>query len=246
MGQVLINQGYPYNMKTYSFALFVTAALVLSACAAAPGLGGGDYGRAQVRGEQSVRLGTVMSVRGVRIEGTKSGLGALTGAAVGGLAGHSAGSGRGNDIATVAGAVAGGLVGSAIEENTTKQEGVEVTVQFDNGKLSVITQAADELFKVGDRVMVTQGSGVTRVTKVAAGSALNSLPPPPGSAPSATPPAHSAPPAVAVPSNNAPPVGSAPAAPPSGGASFRWYCPVSQSYYPAVPTCTANWIKVVD
>jgi outer membrane lipoprotein SlyB len=243
-----INLGHLYIiMKNYQYALFAAFVLSLSACAAAPGLGGGDYGRAQVRGEQSVRLATVMSVRGVRIEGTKSGLGALTGAAVGGLAGHTTGGGRGTDIATVAGAVAGGLVGSAIEESSTKQEGVEVTVQFDSGKLSVITQAADELFKVGDRVMVTSGSGVTRVTKVAAGSALNALPPPPGSAPSDVPPVNSAPPHVtSVPSKPVPPVGSAPSAPPSGNQSFRWYCPVSQGYYPAVPTCTANWIKVVE
>ena len=240
-------------MKTYQYTLLVLVAFGLSACAAAPGLGGGDYGRTQVRGEQSVRLATVMSVRGVRIEGTKSGLGALTGAAVGGLAGHTTGGGRGTDIATVAGAVAGGLVGSAIEESSTKQEGVEVTVQYDNGKLSVITQAADELFKVGDRVMVTSGSGVTRVTKVAAGSALNSLPPPPGSAPSDVPPANSAPhsntapPSGSAPSAYAPPPSnSAPAAPHAGNTGFRWYCPVSQGYYPAVPTCTANWIKVVE
>jgi len=243
-----INLGYPLIfMKTTHYVLFAAVVIGLSACASAGGLGGADYGRAQVRGEQSVRLATVMSVRTVRIEGTKSGLGALTGAAVGGLAGHSAGSGRGNDIATVAGAVAGGLVGSAIEESSTKQEGVEVTVQFDNGKLSVITQAADEFFKVGDRVMVTSGSGVTRVTKVAAGSALNALPPPPGSAPSEVPPVNSAPPhPTTAPQSHVPPAGSAPVAPPGTTANFRWYCPTSQGYYPSVPTCNANWIKVVE
>jgi len=223
--------------KFYPLAIFTVALLSLSACATG-GLGGADYGRSQVRGEQSVRLATVMSVRAVRIEGMQSGVGALTGLAIGGLAGHSTGSGRGNDIATVAGAVAGGLAGSAIEEATTKQEGVEVTVQYDNGKLSVITQAADEQFKVGDRVMVTSGSGVTRVTKVAAGSALNQLPPPPGTAPSAVPPVNSAPPAA-----SAPPVGSAP---PGTNSAFRWYCPHSQSYYPAVQTCSSNWMKVVE
>jgi len=180
----------------------------------------------------------VMSVRGVRIEGTHSGLGGLTGAAVGGLAGHTVGSARGNDIATIAGAVVGGLAGAAVEQGATAQNGVEITVQYENGRLSAITQAADESFKVGDRVMVTSGNGVTRVTKVAAGSALNIPPPPPGSAP--------------APASNVPPPGSAPApgsmapqvAPaPAASADFRWYCP-EKGYYPEVATCTQKWLKV--
>jgi outer membrane lipoprotein SlyB len=223
----------PY-LGTLTLAL---AATLLGACAA-PRVGGGDYNAAQVRGEQSVRLGNVMSVRMVRIEGNKSPLGALTGAALGGLAGHTVGQGNGQSAATIAGVVAGGIAGAAIEESATKQDGVEVTVQFDNGKLSVVTQAADEDFRVGDRVMVTTGHGVTRVTKVAAGSQLNQMPPPPGSAPTAVPPVNSAPPA-----HSAPPPGSAPEPSP---AKFRWFCPATQGYYPATPTCTQKWIKVVE
>lgn len=220
-------------MKIRMMALAVAVGCAtLSACTT-PGLGGGDYDRGAVRGEQSVRLATVMSVRNVRIEGTHSGAGALTGAAVGGLAGHTVGQARGNDIATIGGAVAGALLGSVVEQGSTGQTGVEVTVQYDNGRLSAITQGADESFKVGDRVMVTSGSGVTRVTKVAAGSALNIPPPPPGSAP--------------APASNVPPAGSAPqaapqAAPTPGGES-RWYCP-DKGYYPEVPTCTQKWLKV--
>jgi outer membrane lipoprotein SlyB len=219
----------------------VLAGATLSACTTT-GLGSGDYERGQVRGEQSVRLATVMSVRNVRIEGTHSGLGALTGAAVGGLAGHTTGGGRGTDIATVAGAVVGGLAGAAVEQSSTRQEGVELTVQYDNGKLSAITQGADEFFKVGDRVVVNSGSGVTRVTKVAPGSALNILPPPPGSAPQPgagmVPPPGSAP----APSAGVPPAGSAPTAT-AAAAEYRWYCP-ERGYYPDVATCTQKWLKV--
>lgn len=223
-------------MKIKSIATAAALACSLLAACTTPGLGGGDYNRSAVRGEQSVRLGTVMSVRNVRIEGTHSGLGGLTGAAIGGLAGHTVGGARGNDIATIAGAVVGGLAGSAVEQGSTAQSGVEVTVQFDNGRLAAITQGADEEFKVGDRVMVTSGQGVTRVTKVTAGSALTVPPPPPGSAPSANP---------------VPPAGSAPApgsmAPvpqqPSASSDSRWYCP-NKGYYPDVPTCTDKWMKV--
>lgn len=224
------------NRNLFTPALLVSA-LILAGCAG-PRVGGSDYAPTQVRGEQNVRLATVQSVRAVTINGQKGPLGALAGAALGGLAGHSVGQGNGQSAATIAGAVAGGVVGSAIEESATKQDGLEITVQFDNGKLSVITQGADEPFRVGDRVMVISGQGTTRVTKVAAGSNLNQMPPPAGSAPSATPPQNSAPPAGAL----VPPPGSAP----EPQAKFRWYCPVSQGYYPAVPTCTQKWIKVVE
>lgn len=239
-------------MNTKGILTAAVLAVGLLAGCTTPGMGGGDYGRGQVRGEQSVRLATVMSVRAVRIEGTHSGFGGLTGAAVGGLAGHTVGGARGNDIATIAGAVVGGLAGAAVEQGATAQNGVEVTVQYENGRLSAITQAADESFKVGDRVMVTSGGGVTRVTKVAAGSALNIPPPPPGSAPapaSLVPPPGSAP----APGSMAPPPGSAPSpgtmapqpapSPASASADFRWYCP-DKGYYPDVATCTQKWLKV--
>jgi outer membrane lipoprotein SlyB len=46
----------------------------------------------------------------------------------------------------------------------TRQEGVEITVKLDSGRLLAITQAADEEFRVGDRVRVLSGGGTTRVT----------------------------------------------------------------------------------
>ncbi len=137
-------------------------AVLLSACAG--GLGSGDYEREQARGVQEVQMGVVESVREVRIEGTKSGVGTGAGAIVGGVAGSELGQGRGSLVGTVLGAVAGGVAGSAIESGTTKEKGIEVTVKLDGGRMIAVTQAADELFKVGDRVRILSGSGVTRVT----------------------------------------------------------------------------------
>ena len=116
---------------------FITA-LLLSGCAG--GVGGGDYARGQTRGVQEVQMGTVESVREVKIEGTKSGVGTMAGAAVGGVA------------------------GAAAEEGSTRQKGLEITVKLDGGRMIAVTQAADEQFKVGERVRILSGSGVTRVT----------------------------------------------------------------------------------
>ena len=109
-------------------------------------------------------MGIVESVREVNIEGTKSQIGAATGAVVGGLAGSTGGKGRGSVGGAVVGAVLGGLVGAAAEEALTRQKGVEITVKLDSGRMIAITQAADALFRVGDRVRVLSGSGAARVS----------------------------------------------------------------------------------
>jgi outer membrane lipoprotein SlyB len=140
------------------------AALMAVAGCASEGLGGGDYSRTQTRGEQTVRMGVVDQVRAVKIEGTRSGLGAVAGAGLGGLAGSEVGGGRGSIAGAVGGAIIGGIAGQAVEQAGTKQDGVEITVKLDSGRLIAVTQGADEQFQVGDRVRVLSGGGVTRVS----------------------------------------------------------------------------------
>jgi outer membrane lipoprotein SlyB len=144
------------------FPVVGVTVLLLAGCAG--GLGSGDYERTQTRGVQEVQMGVVESVREVKIEGTKSGVGTAAGAVVGGVAGSTIGRGKGSVVGSVLGAVAGGVAGSAVEEGTTKQKGLEVTVKLDGGRIIAVTQAADEQFKVGDRVRILSGGGVTRVT----------------------------------------------------------------------------------
>ncbi|NMQ17914.1 glycine zipper 2TM domain-containing protein [Candidatus Competibacter phosphatis] len=147
---------------TATVAVVLAAGLVLSGCPAS--MSGGAYSRDQAREAQEVRLGYVESVRQVLIEGTKSGVGAVSGAALGGVAGSTIGRGRGQVAGAIGGAVLGGLAGSAIEENATRQPGLEITVQLDNGRMVAVTQAADEPFYPGDRVRVLIGNdGTTRV-----------------------------------------------------------------------------------
>ena len=57
-----------------------------------------------------------------------------------------------------------GLVGSTIEQNATRQPGLEITVRLDSGRLLAITQAADEPFNRGDRVRLLTGyDGTARI-----------------------------------------------------------------------------------
>lgn len=153
------------NMKRLLILGAVATTVILAGCAQ-PGLGGGNYTRGQVRGEQVVRLGTVESVRDVTIDARDSGTGTLAGAAIGGVAGSTVGGGsRANAVGAIAGAVVGGIIGSAVEKNNNDRRGVEVTVRLEGGKLIAIAQEKDEEFRVGDRVRILSGQGTTRVSR---------------------------------------------------------------------------------
>lgn len=140
----------------------IAASAFITGCASTTS--GSVYSGGQARQEQTVRMGVVESVRQVTIEGSKSGVGTIAGGVVGGVAGSNVGGGKGSTIGTILGAVAGGLAGNAIEEGTTKKQGLEITVKLDNGELRAITQDADESFRPGERVRLLSGNGVTRVT----------------------------------------------------------------------------------
>jgi outer membrane lipoprotein SlyB len=83
---------------------------------------------------------------------------------LGGLAGSNVGRGSGATAGAVVGAVLGGLAGQAIEEKSSKKEGLEITIKLDNGQLIAVTQEADETFRPGARVRILSGDGVTRVS----------------------------------------------------------------------------------
>jgi outer membrane lipoprotein SlyB len=124
----------------------------------------GSFTRDQARVAQDVQLGTVVSVRQVMIEGTRSGVGTVSGAALGGLAGSTIGGGRGQAAAAIGGAVLGGMAGAAAEQGVTRQPGLEITVRLDSGRMLAVTQAADMAFAPGERVRVLTGpDGTTRV-----------------------------------------------------------------------------------
>ncbi|OHC52933.1 MAG: hypothetical protein A3J25_02210 [Pseudomonadales bacterium RIFCSPLOWO2_02_FULL_63_210] len=143
--------------------VFTALALTLGGCASS--LTGDSYTRDEARAVQTVRMGTIESLRPVKIEGTKTPIGAGAGAVVGGVAGSGVGSGRGSAVAAVIGAVAGGLIGAATEEGFTRTQGVEITVREDDGTMRAYVQAVEEnqVFRVGQRVRVMTVNGTSRV-----------------------------------------------------------------------------------
>ena len=140
------------------------ALVVLISGCANPGLGSGSYSREQARREQTVRMGYVESVREVKLEGTRSGVGPATGAVAGGVAGSTVGHGTGSVLAAIAGALVGGLAGQAVEQGVTARRAFEVTVKLDSGAMVAVTQEGDEAFRPGDRVRILSDGATSRVT----------------------------------------------------------------------------------
>lgn len=152
------------NRSISLIALVTAISMMITGCV--PSQSGNVYSREDVGRAQHVRMGTIIALRPVKIEGTKSPVGSTAGAVAGGIAGSSVGGGRGSYVAAVLGAVAGGLVGAAAEEGLTRAEGVEITVRDDNGQTYAYVQGLTEgeIFRVNDRVRILTVNGITRIS----------------------------------------------------------------------------------
>ena len=144
-------------------ATMTSVGLLLGGCQSS--LTGDSYSRDEARQVQTVRMGTIESLRPVKIEGTKTPIGSVAGAAVGGIGGSAIGGGKGSYVAAIIGAVAGGLIGAATEEGLTRAQGVEITVREDDGSLRAYVQEVqeNEIFRVGERVRIMTVDGTSRV-----------------------------------------------------------------------------------
>lgn len=150
-------------MKKLILSTLALACVFLAGCASS--LGGSTYSRTEARGEMSVRMGTVVSIRDVQIEGQGT-VGALTGAAVGGLAGAGLNDGRTGTALAILGAARGAVLGNTVNKAVTQAPGIEVTVKMPDGRLTAIVQERDTQLniKVGDQVRIVGSGSNTRVT----------------------------------------------------------------------------------
>ena len=134
----------------------IAAAMVL----AAVGLAGcGPQPTYQVVQTPAARVGTVESVQEIVEPTQPSGAGLVLGALAGGGLGSLIGSGSGRTVATVVGAVGGGYVGNQVEKSRTNVV-YQIGVNYDDGTWATIRQATPTGLRVGDRVRVTDNSGI--------------------------------------------------------------------------------------
>jgi outer membrane lipoprotein SlyB len=152
-------------MKNIFVLLLLVFTTGLAGCAS--DLSGESYSRSEARTVQRVEYGIIEQLRPVKIEGTKTPIGAGAGAAVGGIAGSSIRGGKTGQVMAVIGAVAGGMAGAAIEEGVTRTTGVEITLKMDDGRTIAVVQglSPNERYSVGDRVRVISSGQATRVSR---------------------------------------------------------------------------------
>jgi outer membrane lipoprotein SlyB len=127
-------------------------------------LTGDTYSRNEAGQVQTVRSGTVQSVRMVKLQAGQ-GAGSTIGAIAGGIAGSKVGGGSGQTLGALGGAAAGAVAGGAIEQKIGNKQGIEMTISLDDGEtISIVQEHTErESFNPGDRVRVLYGSGRTRV-----------------------------------------------------------------------------------
>ena len=151
-------------MKTGRIISLLAVIALLAGCVSSQS--GQVYSRDQAQFAQTVQMGTVDYVKPVKVEGTKSGVGAVVGGIAGGVLGSTIGGGDGSKIAAVGGALAGAGAGHLAEEKLTDYNGLEITVKLDSGRLTAVVQKNDVPFFVGERVRVlTANDGTMRVQK---------------------------------------------------------------------------------
>lgn len=135
-------------MKKLS-ALFISSALVLSACAR-------DMSSTSYKSSDSVGKvveGVIVSARPVHINENDNlgdnAMGGLAGGVAGGVAGSAIGGGTGQDLATVGGVIAGALIGAAIQSELSNSEGMEYVVKVGGSNKGTGQKKTTKQIKVG-------------------------------------------------------------------------------------------------
>jgi len=156
-----------YSKGTVIFLLLGCFTLV--ACVPATQTGT-SYSRSEARALQQVKIGQVIDVTPVQIEGTKTGAGGVVGGAVGGIAASNAGGTTGDIVQVIAG-TAGAIVGAKAEEALTRADGEEYTIRLDDGDVISVVQAIDPKARpivAGDTVKLLSQGGTYRVVRLPA------------------------------------------------------------------------------
>ncbi len=140
------------------FAAIAASTMLLSGCVT----DGNTYNRSSVGVPSEILAGRLVGVEPINVQGSNSGIGAISGAALGGALGSNVGRnrryGRGNAAAGVGFAILGGLVGAAIEQGATSSNGYRYTVELEDGRIiTVVQKDRNPVTDVGSNVRVEYG-----------------------------------------------------------------------------------------
>lgn len=172
--------------KVRPLLLPLVLAATLGACASnavQPGIVGvsapatpAPYGSAASYGTPVGGSGRVVSIREVALQGAggpyrRGGQGAMTGGLLGAAGGATVGaivsnSVGGSLVGLLLGAVGGAIAGTIADGQRGAGQGIEVTVQRDDGQSVTIAQSDDGDVQLGDRVQIVQDrQGMARAVR---------------------------------------------------------------------------------
>ena len=130
---------------------------------------GSTYDRGEMGQPQSFSKGVIVSVRDVKIKGTESGVGAVSGAVLGGLGGSKVSEDKTTSaIGAIGGAIVGGLIGTKAEELIMRGNASEFIIQPDIGEPFTSIQVNNEELKAGERILIINSDKIRIVRDGAA------------------------------------------------------------------------------
>jgi outer membrane lipoprotein SlyB len=151
-----MSHSHPIRLAALCVVLALGAGL--TACAPATNT---TVDRSTLGSSGSVSYGTIIGMRPVAVQGTRTGIGAGAGAVGGGLVGSTIGGDwRARTVGGVVGALAGGLAGAAIEEGATRGNAMEFIIRDDSGQTRSVIQTNELGLTVGERIIITQSDRV--------------------------------------------------------------------------------------
>ena len=155
--------------RSLSIAAVTAALLTLAACGTQPnqpvyqgGATSGGYPVNTGGNAANAQYGVVQSIDLVQQENRSGiGAGAIVGAVVGGVVGNQVGKGDGKTAATVLGAAGGAYAGNEIQKRNQQSQGQDlrrINVRLYDGSIVSVTQDATVDIRVGDRVLLRNGT----------------------------------------------------------------------------------------
>jgi outer membrane lipoprotein SlyB len=171
--------GYPGASQTYvpNSGYGSNQGYVQNASATGGPMSGPTYAGSQPQAAAIGERGRVVSINevGLRGAGGRSGNGAMLGGLLGGAGGATIGAVTGHTLGSgivggLLGAIGGAIVGTIFDGHhgggAYGGQGIEVTVQRDDGQKVTVAQRDDGDIQLGDRVQIVQGrDGVPKVVR---------------------------------------------------------------------------------
>ncbi|MDD4557299.1 MAG: hypothetical protein PHE89_08280 [Alphaproteobacteria bacterium] len=144
-------------MIKWSLILLFPLSMLLSACAGE--IGANTYETSAAGQVNNAKIGTIISVRQVKVATSEGTVGSLAGGLAGGAAGSMvSGKGPVSMIGAVGGALLGGMAGNAAQNKLSEQTGYEYVIKLDSGGVVTVTQGGDTVLAVGQKCIVLDSS----------------------------------------------------------------------------------------